>query len=48
MDAAEKLRAFLVKLPLWKRRLEADNCANFLMLEEVLLRAGVESDAELF
>ncbi|XP_042223912.1 protein ZBED8-like [Homarus americanus] len=47
MDAAETLQAFLAKLPLWKRRLEADNYANFPMLEEVLLQDGIESDKAL-
>jgi len=47
MDAAENLQALLAKLPLWKRRLEADNYANFPMLEEVLLQDGVERDKAL-
>ncbi|XP_042227387.1 protein ZBED8-like [Homarus americanus] len=47
LDAAERLQAFLAKLPLWKRRLEADNYANFPMLEEVLLQDGIESDKAL-
>ncbi|XP_042210759.1 protein ZBED8-like [Homarus americanus] len=47
MDAAERLQAFLIKLPLWKRRLEADNYANFPKLEEVLLQDGTESDEAL-
>jgi hypothetical protein len=41
--AVEKLGALLAKLPL-QRRLEADNYANFSVLEEVLLQAVVESD----
>ncbi|XP_042236517.1 protein ZBED8-like [Homarus americanus] len=47
MGAAERLQAFLAKLPLWKRRLEADNYANFPMLEEALLQDGIESDKAL-
>lgn len=29
MDAAERMKAFLVKLSLWKKRLEADNYQIF-------------------
>ncbi|XP_042236440.1 protein ZBED8-like [Homarus americanus] len=47
MDAAERLQAFLAKLPLWKSSLEADNCANFPLLEEVLVQNGIESDKAL-
>ena len=36
-DATEKLKAFLAKLPLWKRRMEAGNYANFPMLEDLFL-----------
>jgi hypothetical protein len=42
IDVAEKLIALLAKLPLCKWRLEADNYANFPMLEEVL-NADLES-----
>lgn len=42
MDAAETLQALLAKLPLWKRRVETHNYANFPILEEVLLQSGVE------
>ena len=47
MDDAENLQTLLAKLPLRKRRLEADNFANFPMLEEVLLQDGVERDKAL-
>uniref|UniRef100_A0A7M4E8X6 DUF4371 domain-containing protein n=1 Tax=Crocodylus porosus TaxID=8502 RepID=A0A7M4E8X6_CROPO len=42
MDATEKLQAFLAKLPIWKKRVEANILANFQMLEEVLYQDGVE------
>lgn len=44
MDAAEKVNAFLAKLPLWKSRLEAENYANFPMLEELILMDDAQSD----
>lgn len=47
LDAAEKLGAFLSKLSLGKRKLEAENTENFPVLEEVPLQAGVESDKDL-
>lgn len=34
----------LRKLSLWKTRLEEDNYANSLILEEMLLQAEVEND----
>jgi hypothetical protein len=42
MDATEKLQAFLAKLSIWKKRVEADIVANFQMLEEVLYQDGCE------
>jgi hypothetical protein len=42
MDATEKLRAFLAKLSIWKKRVEADIVANFQILEEVLYQDGCE------
>ena len=42
MDASEILQAFLAKLPIWKKRVEANVLANFPMLEEVLYQDGVE------
>jgi hypothetical protein len=36
IDATEKSQAFLAKLPIWKKRAEANILANFQMLEEVL------------
>jgi hypothetical protein len=42
MDATENLQAFLAKLSIWKKRVEADIVANFQMLEEVLYQDGVE------
>ncbi|KAK4309032.1 hypothetical protein Pmani_019292 [Petrolisthes manimaculis] len=47
MDAPERLQLFLAKLPLWKRRLEANIYANFPMLEEVLVKDRDESDQTL-
>jgi hypothetical protein len=41
-DATEKLQAFLAKLSIWKKRVEADIVANFQMLEEVLYQDGRE------
>jgi hypothetical protein len=42
MDATEKLQAFLAKLSIWKKRVEADIVANFQILEEVLYQDGCE------
>jgi hypothetical protein len=42
MDATEKLQAFLAKLSILKKRVEADILANFQMLAEVLHQDGVE------
>ena len=36
MDAGEKLNSFLEKLPVWIRRVECNNFANFSCLEEIL------------
>lgn len=36
VDATERLKGFLAKLPLWKRRVDTGNTANFSLLEEVL------------
>ena len=41
MDAAERLQALLAKLPLWKRRKEVGNYANFPILEDVLLQEEI-------
>jgi hypothetical protein len=42
MDATENLQAFMAKLSIWKKRVEADIVANFQMLEEVPYQDGVE------
>jgi glutaredoxin-related protein len=34
IEAEENLKAFFKKLPLWKRRTENDNFANFLLLDD--------------
>ena len=36
VDASERLKGSLCKLPLWKRRIESGNFANFPMLEELV------------
>jgi hypothetical protein len=41
MDAIEKLQAFLAKLSIRKKRVEADILANFQMLEDVLYQNGI-------
>ncbi|GBP10373.1 Protein ZBED8 [Eumeta japonica] len=38
VDASERLKGFLGKLPLWKRRVESGNFANFPMLEELIMQ----------
>ena len=43
MDVTERLQAFQAKLPLWKRRLETDNFANFPMLEEVISQSRIDN-----
>lgn len=42
IDATEKSQVFLAKLSIWIKRIEADNLADFQMLEEVLQQDGVE------
>lgn len=44
MDAAEKLQAFLARLPQWKSRLKMHNYANLSKLEDVFLPPGVKID----
>jgi hypothetical protein len=41
MDATEKLQAFLAKLSIWKKRVEADIVANFQMLEKCFTKMDV-------
>ena len=48
MDSAEKLKAFLLKLSLWKRRLQAGNYANFPMLEDLILKDETKKECEIF
>jgi hypothetical protein len=36
MDATEKLQAFLAKMSIWMKRVQADILAKFQMLKEVL------------
>ena len=36
VDASERLKGFICKLPLWKRRVESGNFANFPMFEELI------------
>jgi hypothetical protein len=42
MDATEKLQAFLAKMLIWKKTVEADILENFQMLEEVLYQDEAE------
>jgi hypothetical protein len=42
INATENLQAFLAKLSVWKKRVEADIVANLKMLEEVLYQDGCE------
>lgn len=42
-----KNEGFLTKLFLWKRRVRADNYANFPLLEQVLLQSESKSDNDL-
>ena len=44
----ESLQAFKAKLPLWKRRLETDNFANYPMLEEVITQSRINNIETLF
>ena len=48
MDAAEKLNAFLLKLFLRKSRLEEGNYANFLLLEDLILKNETRKESEIF
>ena len=48
MDSAEKLKAFLLKLSLWKHRLQAGNYANFPMLEDLILKDETKKECEIF
>lgn len=43
VDASERLKGFLGKLPLWKRRVETGNLANFPMLEELIKQGDVNT-----
>ena len=47
MDAAEKLNAFLLKLSLWKCRLEVGNHANFLSLEDHILKDETRTESDI-
>ena len=44
LDAGENLKSFLEKLPLWMKRVQNNNVANFARLEEILSCQGIESD----
>ena len=48
MDAAEKLNAFLLKLSLWKCRLEVGNNANFPSLEDFILKDETRKESDIF
>ena len=38
--ASEKLKCFNGKLPLWSRRLQGNNLANFPFLDEIVVEGG--------
>ena len=48
LDAAEKLKAFLFKLSLWKCRLEVGNYANFPLLEDLILKDETRKENDIF
>ena len=48
MDAAEKLNAFLLKLSLWKCRLEVGNYADFPSLEDFILKDETRKESDIF
>ncbi|VVC43270.1 Hypothetical protein CINCED_3A006807 [Cinara cedri] len=41
MDASEKMNAFVSKIPLWKRRLQSENLANFPTLDHELSQNNI-------
>ena len=41
VKASEKLKCFIGKLPLWSRRLQNGNLANFPFLDEIVVEDGV-------
>ena len=47
IDVIERLQAFQAKFPLWKRRLETGNFANFPMLEEVISQSRIDNTEAL-
>ena len=40
IKAFEKLKSFITKLPLWSRRVQGDNLANFPFPDEILVEGG--------
>ena len=48
MDAAEKLNAFLLKLFLWKCRLELGDYANFPLLEDLIWKDKTRKESHIF
>ena len=40
VKAFEKLKSFIAKLPLWSRRVQSGNLANFPFLNEILVEGG--------
>ena len=48
MAAAEKLNAFLLKLSLWKCRLEVGNYAKFPLLEDLILKDETRKESDIF
>ena len=40
VKASEKLKSFIAKLPLWSRRVQSGNLANFPFFDEILVEGG--------
>jgi hypothetical protein len=47
MEATEKLQAFMLKLSMWKKEVDADILASFQMLLEMVYQHGVEMQNSL-
>ena len=48
IQARGKLVAFTRKLPIWSRRVESGNLANFPILDDILIGDGKTLSAEIF
>ena len=49
VKTSEKLKSFISKLPLWSRRLQGGNLANFPFLDEMVVKgsAGLQENVQL-